>query len=37
MTVSSEDVGEDIEVYKRNGVRDARKDCRVAKRVPYMI
>ncbi len=36
MTVISEDVGEDIKIYKRNGATDARQECGNSKRTPYM-
>jgi hypothetical protein len=36
MTVSSEDVGEDIRVFKRNAATDFKKSCALTKRLPYM-
>ena len=37
LTVSSEDVGEDIKIYKRKNMTDARKECGESKQTPYMI
>ncbi len=37
MTVSSDNTGEDIKIYKRKNLTDARKECVENDRTPYMM